>query len=367
MSSSKPALKSPSKTRRGQRGAALVLVLLILAVLASLSVSLLDTVGFQRQRLLNQQDFSQALWYAQGGEAVVTAALVADAEATTSHLKQNWARSDVVFPLDGGSLEGKVRDLQACLNLNSLYSLDRLENATSGNWAQSVLTRLFSDIGLSEVYAAELGDAMQDWIDSDSNVEGAYGAEDTSHLTGVVSQWVANTWLASSDLLPLLVAWPEDEQAQVKPFLCALPTANSGVNINTLTATQAPLLAALMGEAVTTASAEALIEERPDEGWASVDELLASPSLQGLDFSSLDKRGFAVKSDFFASEIDVFLNGVSLRLLSRYDARQELPRVYARSLAEVSPKALGSTPENDADLAPSVGGIGGNSDLEGRL
>ena len=35
-------------------------------------------------------------------------------------LGQNWAREDGVFPVEDGTLSGRVQDLQSCFNLNSL-------------------------------------------------------------------------------------------------------------------------------------------------------------------------------------------------------------------------------------------------------
>ena len=64
----------------------------------------------------------QAWWYAMSAEALVIKVLNQDFKDDPDRvsLGQNWAREDGVFPVEDGTLSGRVRDLQSCFNLNSL-------------------------------------------------------------------------------------------------------------------------------------------------------------------------------------------------------------------------------------------------------
>ena len=90
------------KIPQQQRGAALIMVLLIVAIMVVLAVGLTDGVRYSSQRLLNQRLMDQGYWYALGGERIAVFALEDVASDVVTALNQDWARKDIAFPIDCG-------------------------------------------------------------------------------------------------------------------------------------------------------------------------------------------------------------------------------------------------------------------------
>jgi general secretion pathway protein K len=100
--------------------------------------------------------------------------------------------------------------------------------------------------------------------------------------------------------------------ARIRPFVCALPTADlSPINVNLLDKTQALLLTMLTdGELDPRATAD-IIKARPDGGWQTVEEFWSNPLFRqhlpsdaALDQVSLRTRFFSLQAevDYAGSE-----------------------------------------------------------------
>ncbi|MCR6553532.1 GspK family T2SS minor pseudopilin variant ExeK, partial [Aeromonas sp. CPF2-S1] len=102
-----------------QRGMALLVVLLILAVMVIVASNMSGRLQLELRRTANLTLGKQAWWYAMSAEALVIKVLNQDFKDDPDRvsLGQNWAREDGVFPVEDGTLSGRVRDLQSCFNL----------------------------------------------------------------------------------------------------------------------------------------------------------------------------------------------------------------------------------------------------------
>src|SRR6056297_2461433 len=112
---------------RGQRGAALIVALLVFAVCAALVVAMRS--DFQRyfQRNANLLLSEQISAYLRGAEQLATVALLVDsdrdkvAERPRDDLTEIWAQPAQPYALDGGGwMRGSLEDLQGRFNLNTL-------------------------------------------------------------------------------------------------------------------------------------------------------------------------------------------------------------------------------------------------------
>ncbi len=320
-----------------QRGAALMMVLLIVAVMVVLAVGLVDGVRYSSQRLLNQRLMDQAYWYSLGGERIAVFALEDIAGETVVHLGQDWARKDIVFPIDGGSIAGLISDEQACFNINSLYKPEVSSGEpTELTTAEQVFNGLLSNLEFSAQRAEFIVGRTQDWIDEDFSPEGIYGAEDLLYTAKDFPYLPPNSLIDSVSELALFAEFEEDEQSRLAPYICALPEANTVLNINTLSAAQAPLLAAAIGNVRSPSELVALIEARPENGWPDVASFISELNLSAEEpLATVFIQGLGVNSHYFRGLSDVFYEQRQLHMYSRIVLRNGKAIVYAREYGEV--------------------------------
>ncbi len=321
----------------GQRGAALIMVLLIVAVMVVLAVGLVDGVRYSSQRLLNQRIMDQAYWYALGGERIAIFALEDVAGETSLHLGQDWARKDIVFPIDGGSIAGLIVDEQACFNINSLYKPESAGGDTQVlSPAEQVFTGLLSNLEFPPQRVEFIMGRSQDWIDEDFSPEGIYGAEDLLYTAKDYPYLPPNSLIDSVSELGLFAEFEEDEQSRLLPYLCALPEVSTALNINTLSPAQAPLLAAAIGNVLSVAEVLAVLERRPENGWPDVASFISELGLSAeTPIPTVLLQGLGVTSHYFRGLSDVFYEQRQLNLYSRIVLRNGKAIVYAREYGEV--------------------------------
>ncbi len=107
-------------TIKHSKGAALVIVLFIVALAAMLAVEMSANLMVQVQRSSNIQNHQQAKWYAFAAEELAIKALkqTKKDDPDNTHLEQAWAeQGGVPLPVDNGTSRGIITDIQACLNL----------------------------------------------------------------------------------------------------------------------------------------------------------------------------------------------------------------------------------------------------------
>ena len=87
--------------RCDERGAALITVLLLVAVMSVLAVALLDDIRFGIRRGMNAAENGQAQWYALGAEALARSRIfrLSNGGGRTS-LAGNWPGRFVQFPVE---------------------------------------------------------------------------------------------------------------------------------------------------------------------------------------------------------------------------------------------------------------------------
>lgn len=322
-----------------QRGAALMMVILMVAIMTVLAVTLVDSVRYNSQRLLNQRIMDQAYWYALGGEQIAKFALQDISNESTIHLAQNWAREDIVFPIEGGSIAGLIRDEQACFNINNLYragATDASQPANSNFAPAEVFTNLLLNLGIPPQRGEFIAERVNDWIDEDFAPEGIYGAEDLYYSDKDFPYMPPNQIMVNVTELNLVAEFEEGEWQKLQPYLCALPEVSTPININTLPPEKAMLLAAALGNVVSVDQVKQLLEARPEDGWPDVATLFSDLALPPEQQPATELiQGLAVKSSYFKGLADVFYQQRQLRLYSRFVIKGGKAVAYAREYGEV--------------------------------
>lgn len=262
--------------KSGERGAALLTVLLLVAILAVIAALMLERASLANNLAVNSADRNMARWSSFGLEAVSLQQI--------SELKQAGGRLPVItrdeiamtwdVPLDNGFGQtgaGRItaRDGGVCFNVNGLVTGD------NGSFAANPLgieqfVRLANVLQIDQRQAQELGAAIADWIDSDQQIEPG-GAEDGYYLRLETPYRTGGQLIHDIAELRAVRGMTDDVYTVLKPWLCALPVAQlSQYNINQMRPEQFPLLASLLPASYSSARVSEILRGRPPEGFASV-------------------------------------------------------------------------------------------------
>ena len=348
----------PLNPSRPQRGAALIIAMLVFALSATLLVALQREFSLALQRGTNQLFSEQAWAYLIGAEELAKLALQADhlldARSATAadHLGELWAQPATPYPLDaGGWMTGQLTDLQGRINLNMLVSdpvtqtppsggegvsdggsesasagvesepvsqsrqqnesVDQVSGDEAGRWTptQKLLIRLLQALNEASLpldEAMALTEAISDFIDPDTNRR-RDGAEANEYRYADFPYLPANRALASvSELRSVRGMTPEIYEA-LAPLVTVWPERNTRLNI--LTA-PLPVLRTLNADdqwaPLPVIDAERWVESRREGGIAQVADLLGDPILAGRPSAELESL-LDIRSDWFLLDASVEL------------------------------------------------------------
>lgn len=276
-----------SRTAKQQRGVAIITALLIVTIAATISITISTRLQLDVRRTSNLIAMDQADFYLLEAEEWSQRILRQDKkDSTIDDLSEDWAIEIPPLPVGGGSIQGKLSDLHACINVNTLIK-DNAVNAIT----QARLTQLFANLGGT----ANLTQVITDWIDSDLTNSNPNGAEDGYYMNLEKPYRTANTPLTSITELRLIKGFQDDEFYQkIKPHLCAFAAKDSDVPINVNTAS-AEVLRALSAK-MTKSEVDGIIDRRKDDPFDDLKELTSFSELKTI-ITSTDQ--LTVSSDYF--------------------------------------------------------------------
>ncbi len=317
----------------GERGAALLTVLLLVAVMAALAAAALERLRLSTALAVNAAALDQARAYAIGVESLIALTvddLIARSPERTT-LAGGWNGQSRRIPMpDGGLVNAAVRDGGNCFNVNSVA-----EGQVPGALrARPIGVRQFEDLmrvlGIPQDQARRISEAAGDWVDSDGDRAPA-GAEDPSYGAGAARYRTGNTLFAEASEVRALSGMTPEIYAQLRPWLCALPAAElSPININTLAVEQAPLLSMLSPGQIPIETARQVIASRPAAGWASLSDFYRTGSLIAVNLPLDVQLQPQLRTRWFQADLRVELDGAELAETALLDARVAPARVVAR-------------------------------------
>ena len=286
-----------------------MIVLLLVATLAFIALSITEKTTLAAVRSVNARAFDQNVWLAFGAESLASAALTAAVEASGGKLSIDdpWAREPLELPFEnGGGARLFFADATTCFNLNSLTLSADDDAAVRTPATVKEFGLLAANLGLSPFEGEAIAEVIADWIDVDTS-RLPQGAED-DYYTGLPSPYrTGNKPLVSVSEIRAMKGVSRAVYAQLKPFLCVQPAGQpSPVNINMLQPRHAPVLAALLGETVTTGQAEDLIVSRPPGGYADVNAFINAPTVQALNLDAGIFTRLAVTSRFMQARAEIY-------------------------------------------------------------
>ncbi len=297
-----------------ERGAALLSVLLMVAVLAVIAATTLDRLALSSKLSANGNALAQGRMFAYAAESIAAARiedlLARDAAQTT--LAGGWLGKEQVLPIPVGSATATVRDGGNCFNLNSLVGQadGKLLASTTG---QQQFVSLMVTLGIDENTARPVAAAAADWADSDSAAVQS-GAEDDSYRTAATPYLAANRLYAHPSELRAVKGVTPVIYSKLRGWICALPEAElSPLNVNTLLPEQAPLLVMLFApNTISPTSARSYLAKRPASGYGSLIRFWEAPELAALKPSPMVQEQVKLTSKYFLLDTKVSLGETTL-------------------------------------------------------
>lgn len=315
-----------------ERGAALLSVLLLVAVMAVVAAVMLERLNLAARLAGNGQAMTQARLYAASGEAIALARLKAlvDADQTRTVDSRGLLGREFPLPLENGVVTARIEDAGNCFNLNSLVE-GQPGNYTLRVPALEQLRSLMRSLEIDESATIRISDGIADWIDSDDR-PAPNGAEDGYYSALPVPYRTSATLIGDvSEIRAVREMTPATYQ-RLRPWLCALPSTElSPINVNTLRPEQARLVTMLAPQLLPVERVRALVAQRPAGGWSSAGDFLR-PFGGGSDGTGFAPVGqIQTRSRWFLVDLTAKVDSIQVQELALVDASITPARVAFRT------------------------------------
>ena len=313
-----------------QQGVALITALLVVAIATVAAVAMATRQQMDIRRTGGLLHSEQAYAFSLGAESWAQVVLARDKRnSKIDTLYEDWSTQPPVSVVEGGSIIGRILDLQGRFNVNNL-----VVNGAADNDAIARYKRLLSRLELDE----SLADPLVDWIDSDINVRFPDGAEDEVYLGAPTPYRSANRLVADISELRLVKGYEPEVIEKLRPFVVALPEATP-LNVNTASAEVLSAVAANMS----LADGESLVETRGEDGFETVAKFTQQNELSGKQLTAAQ---LSVESDWFlmVSEANI---GLSRARLASLIQRTDKGMLVVRRQREFLEPVVAPVPEPD--------------------
>jgi general secretion pathway protein K len=231
----KPLVRPP----RQQRGVALIIALILVALATVLATKLSFDGFLEQRRTVAVLAAEQALHFGMGAEALAADVLIQDLQGSASltTLAAPWAQATQPLPItpdsnpEGepiGSMQGALEDMQGRFNLNSLARLGP-DGKTEDPLPLEQFQRLLVSVGVEPKWAG----FARDWIDQDEDVGNPDGAEDSIYTSQTPPYRASNWPMMSASELMNLPGFGAERYRKIAPYVTALPGANTTINLCT--------------------------------------------------------------------------------------------------------------------------------------
>ena len=321
--------------RPSERGAALLTVLLLVAVIAVLAGTALEKLRLATRLGSNAVALDQARAYSFAAETLavvkVTDLLLKAEDRVT--LQGGWSGKPIPLPVPNGTASATVVDGGNCFNLNSLVAETGPGVYASFTPARVQFARLIRLVDPAARSPDAIAAATSDWIDSDTDAiqdgaeDGAYGGGKQGYRTG-------NTLMSDPSELRAVAGVSRLDYDKLRPWICALPkAAPSKINVNTILPEQAPLLALLRPNLSVEAVRQGLLR-RPPQGFNTPAAFWSQPAITGAGAADDAAGQTDIKTVWFSLQVDVALNGAILQQTGLIDASALPARLVSRQWGE---------------------------------
>lgn len=295
--------------KNNSQGVALLSVLLIIALVSFIAVRMSSSLRLQIARTQSYEQAEQAYWLWLSAESLTRQVLLQAFKQSEEpvNLAQDWAKRQGPFPVNGGTIEGQIKDLHACFNLNSL----RPQAAQDARFKEAIgrYEALLQALDFDSYLSQQLVATLVDWLDQDSELYHPLGAENPDYAALAEPYQATNNLMTHISELRQVIGYTQEIYKKLAPYVCVIPGVQTWhLNINTLSARQPELLEAYFQGSIDRNAAENFLSNRPKEGYDSIEAVRQEASLQAYANSApfqqtLDTLIFT--SQYFELETEV--------------------------------------------------------------
>jgi general secretion pathway protein K len=225
--------------RRQQRGVALIIALILVALATVLATKLSFDGYLELRRTTGMMAAEQALHFGMGAEALAADVLIQDLQTSAQYttLAGPWAQATQPLPItpdnnpEGepiGTMQGALEDMQGRFNLNTLARIGA-DGVTEDPLPLQQFQRLLVSVGIEPRWAG----LARDWLDQDDAVGNPDGAEDSVYTSQTPPYRTGNWPMMSPSELMNLPGFGADRYRKIAPYVTALPNANTKINLCT--------------------------------------------------------------------------------------------------------------------------------------
>lgn len=255
------AAAEPRDQRHGERGMALLFVLLVVALLSALVMEFAYDSLIDLRLAETFRDRTRAGYIARGGIVAGQMFLREDRNGYDA-LTELWAQGLDDYPLEEGSVSIRIHDLGGRLDINRLVT-------AQGNpdvFFRDRFERLFAHLAAEDPTA--LSEALIDWLDPDDEPL-AYGAESDYYRSLVRGYSCKNGPLDTLEELRQVKGFSAELIEKLRPHVTL--HGSSKLNINTVTAATL----ASLGENLSLSEAEEVVSQVRAQPLSQVEQLQA--------------------------------------------------------------------------------------------
>ena len=321
--------------KRGEDGAALLTVLLLVAVMSVIAAVMLDRIAIATRLAANGQSLGQARLYSVAAETLAMGQIkqLADADPSRTTNQSGWVGREFTLPFENGLARGRVTDGGNCFNLNSVVSGEAGSYRVRQSGVQQFAS-LMRSLEIDANAAQTIAGSLTDWVDSDQ-FEQPGGAEDSYYTRLDVPYRTPDRLVTDVTELRAIKGVTPDIYRKLRPWVCALPEAVlSPVNINTLTVDQAPLVTMLAPQVLTDERVKRVLAGRAPSGFSGTfafwQALLPNPDTLPGDITQQPQA----RTRYFALAMTINLGEAELIERALIDARKNPPRLVHREWGE---------------------------------
>jgi len=302
--------------RARQRGVAVLIAMLAVTVGTIIAVNLMWQGTLDLRRAESALATDQGMLYMQGAEAWAADILRQDEvdSPQSDNLGELWATELPPLPVDGGTIQGRLEDLQSRFNLNSLINDRGQPDAVALKQFERLLSLLEID--------PQLAGGVLDWLDPDTEVRFPNGGEDSTYASHDPPYRTANMPITSPSELMAVTGFDRKIYAVLAPYVTALP-AGTKLNVNTASA----VIIASLSEMIDVSTAKSLVDERGNREFVDIKD-----TFQNLvDKDTMKRIGGTSEHFLLTATVTLGTNQMVMRSVLQRD-RSGITRALFRSL-----------------------------------
>lgn len=259
-----------------QKGVAIVMVLLIVALATSLAAYIAMQQSLWQRQVESQFERAQSRQIGLAGIDWARAILAEDKRSNNiDHETELWTLKLPAIPLEGGEVVGSIEDRQGLYNLNNVVN----------NMAQ--FQRLLDRLDLPETLAP----ALADWLEP-GDVPRPGGAKDSYYLALAQPYRTSARLLVELSELTKIKGFDSKTISTLRPFVSVLPDSRTKVNINFAPAEV--LVAVING--LTLSDARLIVQQRKEKPYKDIEDIKQRLPQRGITILDTD---ISVSSDYF--------------------------------------------------------------------